>query len=51
MPKKLKEGFFGILQHPFCRKIQEKIEGGPFGGKTIFEKKSNNDKKTERGTF
>ena len=40
MPKKLKGGAFGIFQHPFCRKTSKKMQGGPFGKKKFFEKKS-----------
>ena len=52
MPKNnWKGGPFGIFQHPFCRKLAKKIEGGPFGEK-IFEKKSRSaEKKWKGGPF
>ena len=45
MPKKLKGGPFGILQHPFCRKTPKKQKGGPFG-EFFFPKKSHRAENT-----
>ena len=38
--KNWKGGPFGLFQHPFCRKTSKKMQGGPFGEKFFFEKKS-----------
>ena len=51
MPKKLKEGPFGIFQHPFCRKTPKKLKGALWG-KIFPEKKSRNaEKKLKGGTL
>ena len=50
MPKKLKEGPFGIFQHPFCRKSPKKLKGDPVG-KNFPEKSLAMPKKLKRGTL
>ena len=52
MPKKTERGGpFGIFQHPFCRKTSKKMQGGPFGEKIFFEKKSRSAKKMKGGSL
>ena len=38
MPKKLKEGPFGIFQHLFCRKTPKKLKRGPFEDQFFWKK-------------
>ena len=53
-PKKLdrigamKEGPFGIFQHPFCRKILKKLKGDTLGT-FFFEKSLTMSKKLKEG--
>ena len=45
----LKGGFFGIFQHPFCRKTSKKLKGGRLVNKKI--EKSLSAEKSGRGTY
>ena len=45
MSKILKEWTLWLFENPVCYKMSKKIEGGPFGDKKTFEKKSHSAEK------
>ena len=47
--KTRKGGPFGLFETSVCCKISKNLEGGPFGDKRKFEKKSHSAEKIQRG--